>query len=117
MAHTSKGKTISLPRTFNLSTGKESMCYMGFNDTMWGKATHGYIKSVCLLSNIKFNAIVQAAQLFMMLKSDHVCNKASEVMEVISIDDDDDDRWAHLVYDSDDNEECMLHFLLMTMLT
>jgi hypothetical protein len=112
MACASKGKTVSLPCTFNPSTGKESPHHTGFNDAMWGKATRSYIKSVCSLSTVKFNAIVQAAQPFVTLKPDCVRNKATEVMEIISIDNDDDDEQAHLVYNSDDNEECKLHFFL-----
>jgi len=73
---------------------------------------HSYVKSACSLSNVKFNAIVQAAQPFVTLKPDCIRNKATEAMEVISIDDDDDDKQAHLVYNSDDNEECKLLFYL-----
>jgi len=112
MACASKGKTVSLPHTFNLSTGKDSMRHTGFNDAMWGKATHSCVKSVHSLSNVKFNAIIQAAQPFVTLKPDRICNKATEAMEVISIDDDDDNERAHLVYNSDDNEECKLLFYL-----
>jgi len=36
------------------------MRHTGFNDAMWGKATRSYVKSAHLLSNVKFNAIVQS---------------------------------------------------------
>lgn len=75
----------------------------GFNDTTWGKTTRSYVKSARSLSNAKFNAIIQAAQPFVILKPDRVRNKATDAMEVISIDDSEDER-AHLVYNSDDNE-------------
>ena len=115
VARASKGRTVNLPRTFNLSTGRESMRQTGFNDTTWGKTTRSYVKSARSLSNAKFNAIIQAAQPFVILKPDRVRNKATDAMEVISIDDSEDER-AHLVYNSDNNE-CKSFLPFVTSLT
>jgi hypothetical protein len=81
-----------------------------------GRATHSYAKLAHSLLNIKFNAITQAAQPFVLLKPDHVHNKATDDMEVISIDDDKDEQ-AHLVVNSDDEDECKLFLLNFCDLT
>jgi hypothetical protein len=52
MVHAVKSKTVNLPKTMNLATGKESMHQTGFSNVAWGKATHNYVKSVCLLSMV-----------------------------------------------------------------
>ena len=44
MVHAANGKTVSLPKTFNPSTSKGSMCQTGFSDIPWGKASHSYTK-------------------------------------------------------------------------
>jgi hypothetical protein len=116
MARASRGKTVALPRTFNPSTGKVSLRQTGFNDAAWGRATRSYAKSARSLSNVKFNAITQAAQPFVLPKPDRVRNKATEDMEVISIDDDDDER-AHLVDISDDEDDCKLFLPFVISLT
>jgi hypothetical protein len=105
MARASKGKTVTLPRTLNHSTGKESMRQTGFSDTAWGKATRGYAKSARALVNTKFEVIVKDAQEFM--KPIRARNKDST--EVINIDDDDDNERACLVDNSgsDTEVECM----------
>jgi hypothetical protein len=36
MVHAAKGKAVSLPKTFNLSTSKGSMHQTGFSDIAWG---------------------------------------------------------------------------------
>ena len=116
LARAGRGKTISLPRTFNLSTGKESMRQTGFSDVAWGKATRSYATSACSLTNSKFDAIVQAAQDFM--KPVRARNKTAGTVETINIDDDDDDERAHLVdnsesdSDEESNVECMSLLLL-----
>ena len=102
MARASKGKNIPLPRTVNLSSGKESMRQTGFSDVAWGKATHGYATSARSLANVKFDAIIQAAKEF--LKPIQSRNKTTEAMEIINIDDDDDDERAHLVDNSDESD-------------
>ena len=88
MVHAAKGKMVSLHKTFNLSTGKESMCQNGFSYVAWGKATHSYAKSACALTKVKFNGIVQLAQEFM--KPNHGCDKSLQALEVICIDSDDE---------------------------
>ena len=104
MVRASKGEMVTLSRTFNHSTGKESMRQMGFSDTAWGKATCGYARSARALANIKFEAIVKDAQEFM--KPIRARNKDTEV---IDIDDDDDDERACLVDNSgsETDSECM----------
>jgi hypothetical protein len=104
MARASKGKMVTLPRTLNLSTGKESIRQTGFSDTIWGKATHGYAKSARSLTNAKFEAIIKDAQEFMKPICAH--NKTTDPTEVIDIDDDDDDEQACLVDNSGSDTEC-----------
>lgn len=99
MARGSTGKSISLPRTINLSTGKESMRQTGFSDVTWGKATRLYAKSARSLAIVKFDAIIQDAKEF--LKPIRARNKTTEAREIINIDDDDDDERGQLVDNSD----------------
>ena len=99
MARASKGKSIHLPRTVNLSSGKESIRQSGFSDASWGKASRAYAKSARSLELIKFDAIVKEATAF--LKPIRSCNKTTAATEVININDDADDERAHLV----DNDE------------
>jgi hypothetical protein len=109
MARASKGKTISLPRTINLSTGKESMRQTGFSDVAWGKATRGYATSARSLTNIKFDAIIQDTQEFM--KPIRARNKTTDATEIININDNDNER-AQLVDNSDESDvECTSLFL------
>lgn len=84
MAHASKGKSVALPRTVNLSSGKESMRQTGFSDAAWGKATRGYATSIRSLTNAKFDAIVKEAQPF--AKPTRAHNRASDATEVIDVD-------------------------------
>ena len=88
MVHAAKGKTVSLPKTFNLSTGKESMRQTGFSNVAWGKATRGYAKSTRALTKVKFNAIVEEALEF--VKPTCGCGKSTQLTEVIDIDKDDE---------------------------
>lgn len=113
MARASKGKTVTLPRTLNHSTGKESMRQTGFSDTAWGKATRGYAKSARGLANTKFEAIVKDAQEFM--KPIRARNR--DPTEVIDIDDDDDDERACLVDNSGSEAECTWFSSFMISLT
>jgi hypothetical protein len=57
MACASKGKMVTLPRTLNLSCGKDSMCQTGFSNMAWGKATCCYAMSACSLTNTKFDTM------------------------------------------------------------
>jgi hypothetical protein len=102
MAHSSKGKNISLPRTVNLSSGKESMRQTGFSDISWGRASRAYATSARLLADLKFDAIIQNAKAY--LKPIRSRNRTTDEAEVINIDDDDDDERAHLV-DSDKDSD------------
>jgi hypothetical protein len=84
MVCAAKGKTVSLPKTFNLSTSKESMRQTGFSDIAWGKATCGYAKLACALTKVKFDTIVEEAQEF--VKPTHGRSKSNQLIEVIDID-------------------------------
>jgi hypothetical protein len=65
MARAARGKTVTLPRTMNYATGKNSMYQTGFSDTAWGEVTRSYTKSAAGLSDEKFRAIINDAQVFM----------------------------------------------------
>ena len=100
IAHASKGKTVTLPRTINHFTGRESLHSTGFNDAAWGKPTRSYATSARSLTNAKFNDIIEGAQQFVILKGNHACNKTAQAAEAIDVDD--DDEWAHLDISDDD---------------
>ena len=107
MACASKGKAVTLPRTLNLTTGKESMCQTGFSNAIWGKVTCSYAKSASSFTNTKFGVIVQDAWPFVNPKS---TRSKTEAKEVIEIDDDDNNEQGNLVdnSDDDDDEDCKL---------
>ena len=104
MVRASKSKSnITLPRSVNPSTGKESMRQTGFSDVSWGKATRSYARSASSLANAKFDIIIHDAKEF--LKPIRSRNKTMDTTrEIINIDDDDDDERAHLVDNSEDSE-------------
>ena len=104
MIRASKGKTVTLPRTLNLSTGKESMRQTGFSDTAWGKATRGYATSARSLTNIKFDAIIQEAQEF--VKPIRTRNRITDATEIIEIDDDDEQTCLVDNSESESDVEC-----------
>jgi hypothetical protein len=102
----SKGKTIPLPRTLNLSSGKESMRQTGFSDTAWGKETRSYIKSIQSFSTAKFDTVVKEAQEYMK----PVRSRGNTTTEPINIDNDDNER-AQLVDLSDEPDTCKLLYV------
>ena len=103
MAHASKGKNIPLPRTVNLTTGKDSMRLTGFSHASWGKPTRAYTTSATSLKDTKFELILQDAKEF--LKPIRSRNKTTDAMDIINIDDDDDDERAHLIDNSGDESD------------
>lgn len=106
MARASKGKAVTLPRTINLSTGKESMRQTGFSDASWGKATRGYATSIRSLSNKKFDNIVKEAQAF--IKPTRAKTIPTEVIDV-----DVDSERACLIDNSDSDDNCnVLHLFI-----
>lgn len=112
MHRLARGKTIPpLPQTFNIEITNAPARQTVFSDTTWGKATRSYATSARSLTNMKFEAIFQAAQQFIILnaKRDRSRQRAIEDIEVIDIDD--DDEWACLVDHSDNDEECKLFVL------
>ena len=104
MVNAAKGKTVNLPKTMNLATAKESMRQTGFSDVAWGKATHNYAKSARSLSNAKFDIIIKEAKEFVKPIRGRKTTQATEVINV-----DEDDKWAYLVDNSDDeSDKCKL---------
>ena len=110
MAHSSKGKAVTLPRTLNLSTGKESMRQTGFSDVAWGKTTREYATSIRSLTNAKFDAIVKAARLF--AKPTRAHNRSNDAAEVIDVDADKEPERACLVDISDSESDSNCNVLL-----
>jgi hypothetical protein len=97
VVHAAKGKTLNLPKTMNLAINKEPTRQTGFSDASWGKATRDYAKSAArLLSTAKFNAIIKEAKGF--VKPVHGC----KMTQTETIDVDEDDEWACLACNSDD---------------
>ena len=97
IARASKGKAVTLPRTVNHFSDKDSLHNTGFNDAMWGMATRSYTTSAHALPNAKFNDIIQGAQEF--VRSSHPCSKITQITKVINVD---DDEWACLDISDDD---------------
>ena len=65
MVQTAKGKTISLPKKLNQSTGKVSNRQTGFNDASWGKSTRAYVRGIERnLSSGGFDKIIRGAMAF-----------------------------------------------------
>lgn len=114
MAQAAKGKTISLPRTLNFSTGKEFMQQTGFSDTAWGKASRAYAKSARALSKAKFAAIIEEARVF--VKPTRARNRTTDATEIIDVDE--DERGCLIDNsDSDELEECKLSSFLFPSAT
>jgi hypothetical protein len=65
MIRDAKGRTITLPKTLNHSTGKQSNRQTGFNDVTWGNSMRAYAKSIRKgLTNDKFSEIMTRAKEF-----------------------------------------------------
>ncbi|KAH9024366.1 hypothetical protein EDB85DRAFT_2150510 [Lactarius pseudohatsudake] len=94
-AANAKGKTVNLPKTMNVGSGKESTRQTGFSDVAWGKATCNYVKSAQSLSTAKFGVIVQEAKEFMK----PIRGRRASRPEVVNLDA--DDERACLVDNSD----------------
>ncbi|KAH9000052.1 hypothetical protein EDB92DRAFT_1939740 [Lactarius akahatsu] len=86
--HAARGKTLTLPKTLNYSTGKDSTRQTGFSDATWGKVTRNYTKSARLLTKAKFDVIIKEAQVFMKPTWTRTkMAKAGSSREVIDVDD------------------------------
>lgn len=99
-----RGKAITLPRTLNRTTGKNSVRHTGFSDAAWGKATRSYTDSAHGVAELegKFDLIIKGAQEYMK----HTQNRATEGKEVIDVD---KDERACLIYVSDsEDSDCGL---------
>ncbi|KAH9166464.1 hypothetical protein EDB89DRAFT_1910690 [Lactarius sanguifluus] len=81
-----RGKTLTLPKTLNYSTGKDSTRQTGFSDAIWGKATRNYTKSARSLTKAKFDVIIKEARVFMKPTRTRTA-KAGSSREVIDVDD------------------------------
>jgi hypothetical protein len=114
LVRASKNKTIPLPRTINLSSGKESMRQTGFSENAWGEDTRSYIKSTSLLKTAKFNTIIREAREFM--KPVRSRGSLSATTEPIVVDDDTNER-ANIVDLCGSDSDCMLPPFFFTELT
>jgi len=78
------------PQTFNIESTNAPACQTVFSNTTWGKATHSYATSACSLMTMKFEAILQVVQWFIILNAKQDCShqRAIEDIKVIDIDDD-----------------------------
>ena len=101
-----KGKTVSLLKTFNLSTSKESMCQTGFSNIAWGKATCGHAKSTHALTKVKFNTIVEEALEFVKPTCGH--GKSTQLTKVINVNK--DGERVCVINNSDSEPECKSAF-------
>jgi hypothetical protein len=99
-AHSSNGKSLVLPQTFNPTTGKESTCKTGFNDTACGKTTRSYTMSASMLPKTKIDKIIQEAEPFINYKT----NRSQKDKRSCEI----DERVCILISD----EDCKLSLLL-----
>jgi hypothetical protein len=97
---------MALPRTLNVSTGKESTRQTGFRDAAWGKATRGYATSARGFPKKKFNAIIEEARVYVKPIRRNRTTVATETTVV------DDDERAHFVCNSgsESGVECKSSF-------
>src|SRR5882762_9300662 len=108
MICTAKGKTISLPKTLNYSTGKVSNRQTGFNDATWGKSTRSYVNSINMnLADDMFELIIHQAKGFAKT-SRHTQDKSDQTANMDAVRSEPDKR-AQLkdrpCTDSEDEEE------------
>lgn len=106
MTHAAKGRSITLPRTLNVSTGKDSTRQTGFSDTAWGKASRSYARSASGLSKSRFNAIIEDARVF--AKPVRALNRGggtSGATRTDNVVDEEDDKRGCLIYNSESDAE------------
>jgi hypothetical protein len=93
-----RGKTIILPRTFNLSTGrKKSTRETAFSESAWGKASRSYARCARDLPKAAFDAMVEDARMYVKPTCAH--NGSTEIVDV------DEDEHACLADNSESDEE------------
>jgi len=81
MIRSAKGKTISLPKTLNYSTGKISNRQTGFNNVTWGKKTRAYVKGINdNLSDDMFEHIINHAKAAVDT-SHHTANQTADTVD------------------------------------
>jgi hypothetical protein len=99
MTRAAKGKTVTLPRTMNYSTGKNSMRQTGFSDAAWGKVSRSYTKSARGLDDEKFSSLVDDAQVF--VKRTRARNRTTDDVEV---NDEEDERACLIDYSGSESD-------------
>jgi hypothetical protein len=113
MAHDTKSKNVTLPRTINPSSGKESVRQTGFSDTVWGETTREYSSSIRALSNTKFDAIVKEAEVFK--KRTRASNKTSS--DTTQVDAGNNLKRRACLVDNSDSDSDVLNSFLSTNVT
>ena len=101
MARAAKGKTVTLPRTMNYSTGKNSMRQTGFSDAAWGQVSRSYTKSAHGLDDEKFSSLIDDAQVF--VKRTRARNRTTDGTEANDLE---EDERACLVDYSGSESDC-----------
>ena len=98
MISAAKGKAVTLPKTMNYSTGKNSKNMTGFNDGMWGGRMRSYITSINknLKEDCKFDAVISSAMEF--ARSSHCIKDSTSAPQD---NEDKEDERAQLVDRSD----------------
>ncbi|KAI9463520.1 hypothetical protein BJY52DRAFT_1221525 [Lactarius psammicola] len=113
MARAARGKSVALPRTLNLSTGKDSTYQTGFSEAAWGKATCGYAKSACSLTKVKFDQVISDAQEF--VKHTRTRSKTVKGEEAANNDNDNDDvRGCLTDHSGRYHSDCVIWWSLVT---
>ena len=79
IARAGRGKTITVPRTLNLSTGNEPTQQTGFSDAAWGDVTRNHAISVRALSEAKIDAIIEDARVY--VKPTHARNRTTDATD------------------------------------
>jgi hypothetical protein len=83
-----ENKLVTIPRSKNESSGKESLYKAEFSDACWGNATNIYAGYASKMSASKVNAILNQAKEFVKPISYRKATQASDPMKV----DEDEDR-------------------------
>jgi hypothetical protein len=115
MAHNTKSKNVTLPRTLNPSTGKDSMRQTGFSDTVWGETTREYSSSIRALANTKFDAIVKEAEVFK--KRTRASNKTSSSVPTQANNVDAGNKPRACLVDNSDSDSDVINSFLSTNVT
>lgn len=91
-----KGKPVTILKTLNETTGRESSSKSDFSEAHWGKATKAYANSAANLSPAKINMILEEAKEF----AKPICRRGSRAEDPIDVDGDD----GRIMVDNSDTE-------------